>query len=215
MELEKHQCRMSQLGKWLLASYIMLAVIYVVASIHLLTTPIENWIFNFGQYNQQLLELFPKAQNWVNVSVAFREKVIPLHVLYQLIFWFIFLTVIIDIVKNWHWYQAHEPYCLSSKVRKRGWMVFYLFFTGFFIWASFFVNDGSDYYKLYEDLRVSLHGEYKMWSTTYGFILYRLLMLGGVGVFTKLFLRTIITIKYLFTAKQTEQISWACLMNNY
>jgi hypothetical protein len=47
-----------------------------------------------GQYNNQLLQWLPRAQYWVNISVAYREKMIPLYVLYQGIFWFIFVSTI-------------------------------------------------------------------------------------------------------------------------
>jgi hypothetical protein len=48
----------------------ILAVFYSIVSVYLLNTPIDEWVFNLGQYNNQLLQWLPRAQYWVNISVA-------------------------------------------------------------------------------------------------------------------------------------------------
>ena len=88
--------------------YVLLVVFYSIAGIYLLNTPINEWVFNLGQYNAQLLEAFPKAQYWINISVAYRENMIPLYVLHQGISWFVFITVVGVIVKDWEWYKKNQ-----------------------------------------------------------------------------------------------------------
>jgi hypothetical protein len=40
----------------------------------LLNTPIDEWVFNLGQYNNQLLQWLPRAQYWVNNKRYSTEK---------------------------------------------------------------------------------------------------------------------------------------------
>ena len=97
--------KFTPLEKRFVKIYLGLALFYSIASIYLLNTPVDEWVFNLGQYNNQLLQWFPKAQYWVNISVAYREKMILLYVLYQGMFWFIFITTIGVFIKNWAWYK--------------------------------------------------------------------------------------------------------------
>ena len=84
---EDKKYKLTPLEKRFVKIYILLAVFYSIASVYLLNTPIDEWVFNLGQYNNQLLKVFPKAQYWVNISVVYREKMIPLYVLHQVLIW--------------------------------------------------------------------------------------------------------------------------------
>ncbi len=83
-------------------------------------------MFNLGQYNAQLLELFPKTQYWVNISVAYREKMIPLCVSYQGVFWFVFMTTIEIFIKDWLGIKKMQLIAFTKELKKYL-MVFYIF----------------------------------------------------------------------------------------
>ncbi len=78
----------------------------------------------------------------------------------------------------------------------------------------FILNNGSETYKLHEDLKVSLHGEYKVWSTIYGAIFYRLFRITFIGLFTWMFIHAILTTKILFTTKYTQERKIMSLTND-
>lgn len=183
---ENKKYKLTPLEKRFVKIYILLAVFYSITSVYLLNTPIDEWVFNLGQYNNQLLELFPKAQYWVNISVAYREKMIPLYVLYNGIFWFIFVSTIWVMVRQWRHYLNIDKINFKPKCEKRKMLIFGVFLFGLSIYSYIFIfHTGSETYKLYEDLRVSLHGEYKVWSTVYGMIFYKLITgFLGMGIMT-------------------------------
>ncbi|BAS67555.1 hypothetical protein [Bathymodiolus septemdierum thioautotrophic gill symbiont] len=182
--------------------YLALAVFYSVITIYLLNTPIGEWIFNLGQYNTQLLEVFPKAQYWVNVSVAYREKMILLYVLYQGIFWFVFITTIGIFIKDWAWYKQNAIHYTHKRVRKKYLMVFYIFFTGIFLIGTIFSNasEGSKFYMLYDQLdKVGRNNDIFQWNSIYGFIFNRLVLGSLIYLMTFYFIVSILATKTLFT----------------
>ncbi len=73
---------------------------YLFISWYFISTPMESWIFNIGQYNSLLLQWFPNAQYWVNISTEHREKMILLYVIYCFFLWFILLSIMYHIVIN-------------------------------------------------------------------------------------------------------------------
>lgn len=124
--------KLTPLEKRFVKIYLALAVFYSVITIYLLNTAIDEWVFDLGQYNTQLLELFPKAQYWVNVSVVYREKMIPLYVLYHGIFWFIFITTIGVFIKDWAWYKQNAIHRIHKRVQKKIFNGVLCFFYGAF-----------------------------------------------------------------------------------
>ena len=155
--------------------YVLLVVFYSIAGIYLLNTPINEWVFNLGQYNAQLLEVFPKAQYWINISVAYREKMIPLYVLYQGIFWFVFITVVGVIVKDWEWYKKNSIYRVRPQARHRVWLLFFMiiFFMLLLYAETFDLSSGSDVYMVYEELdKTGTHNDLFKWNQM-NFLIYR------------------------------------------
>ena len=155
--------------------YVLLVVFYSIAGIYLLNTPINEWVFNLGQYNAQLLEAFPKAQYWINISVAYREKMIPLYVLYQGIFWFVFITAVGVIVKDWEWYKKNSIYRVRPQARHRVWLLFFMiiFFMLLLYAETFDLSSGSDVYMVYEELdKTGTHNDLFRWSRM-SFLIYR------------------------------------------
>lgn len=203
----KYKYQFAPAEKKLIAVYLVLGAIYAIASIYLLSTPIEDWAFNLGQYNQSILESFPKAQYWVNVSIAFREKVIPLYPLYQVFFWFVFVTAAISCIVHWRYYliDTHKSRLIPICRRKKT-ILFGLVFFFSFLLLALTTNTGSEHLKLYKDLRLGLHGEYTQWNTTYGFVFYRLIAgIFGIGALVWLFVISIYSSLTCFTNLFNQQ----------
>ena len=182
----QHKYQFAPAEKKLIAIYLMLGAIYAIASIYLLSTPIEDWAFNLGKYNQSILEIFPKAQYWVNVSIAFREKVIPLYPLYQVFFWFVFITTAISCITHWrhHWIDISkskiEPLCKRRKTLIFNLLILPIVLVSILVW-----DPGSKQYRSsYQQLAPGLHSEYLQWNIIYGFVLYKVIAILGVGAVT-------------------------------
>ncbi|VVH66634.1 hypothetical protein BSPLISOX_727 [uncultured Gammaproteobacteria bacterium] len=194
--------KFTPLEKRFIKIYLLLAVFYSIVSVYLLNTPIDEWVFNLGQYNNQLLQWLPRAQYWVNISVAYREKMIPLYVLYQGIFWFIFVSTIGIFIKDWAWYKDNAIYLIQERVRKKYLMACYIFFFGFFLFGAIFLSifDGSNFYMLYDQLdKVGRHNDIFRWNSVYGFIFNRWVLGSIPHVMTFYFIVSILTTKTLFT----------------
>ncbi|VVM26801.1 hypothetical protein BSPWISOXPB_9714 [uncultured Gammaproteobacteria bacterium] len=52
--------KFTPLEKRFIKIYLLLAVFYSIVSVYLLNTPIDEWVFNLGQYNNQLLQWLPE-----------------------------------------------------------------------------------------------------------------------------------------------------------
>ncbi len=174
---ENKKYGLTPLEKRFVKIYILLAVFYAITSVYLLNTPIDEWVFNLGQYNNQLLEVFPKAQYWVNISVAYREKMIPLYVLYQGIFWFVFVSTIAITIVQWKSYNNS----FSPKCNRKWFMVFFLPILIFAIVGMFMIGLGSEQYMYYENLdKVGRNNDILVWNNVFGFITYKIIAIGGV-----------------------------------
>ncbi|VVM23342.1 hypothetical protein BSPWISOXPB_512 [uncultured Gammaproteobacteria bacterium] len=194
--------KFTPLEKRFIKIYLLLAVFYSIVSVYLLNTPIDEWVFNLGQYNNQLLQWLPRAQYWVNISVAYREKMILLYVLYQGIFWFIFVSTIGIFIKDWAWYKENAIHHTHKRVRKKYLMVFYIFFIGLLLFGTIVLNisEGSKFYMLYEQLdKVGRNNDIFQWNSIYGFIFNRLVFASLAYLMTFGFIISILTTKILFT----------------
>ncbi|VVH56530.1 hypothetical protein BSPCLSOX_890, partial [uncultured Gammaproteobacteria bacterium] len=135
-------------------------------------------------------------------SVAYREKMILLYVLYQGIFWFIFVSTIGIFIKDWAWYKENAIYLTRERVRKKYLMVCYIFFLGLLLFVTIFLNifEGSNFYMLYDQLdKVGRNNDILRWNSVYGFIFNRW-ALGSLSYSaTFYFIVSILTTKILFT----------------
>ncbi|CAC9657393.1 hypothetical protein [bacterium endosymbiont of Bathymodiolus sp. 5 South] len=210
---EKH--KFTPLEKRFVKIYLLLTVFYSIVSVYLLNTPIDEWVFNLGQYNNQLLQWLPRAQYWVNISVAYREKMILLYVLYQGIFWFTFVSTIGIFIKDWAWYKENAMYRTNKKIRdarnkKKYWMAFGVFFFGVFTYLSITQSlfMGSEYFMLYEDLdKVGRHNDILVWNKIYGFTFYRTLLVLFLWATVWYFIHFILITKTLFTNNSNKENS--------
>ena len=172
---KKHKFEATPLESRFGKIYVLLVVFYSMAGIYLLNTPINEWVFNLGQYNAQLLEAFPKAQYWINISVAYREKMIPLYVLYQGMFWFVFITAAGILVKDWEWYKKKSIDRVRPEAKHRIWLAFFMIiFSVFGLYAIIFdLSSGSDFYMVYEELdKTGVHNDVRKWNRM-SFLIYR------------------------------------------
>lgn len=199
---ENKKYDLTPLEKRFVKIYLALAVFYSVITIYLLNTAIDEWVFNLGQYNTQLLEMFPKAQYWVNISVAYREKMIPLYVLYQGIFWFVFITTIGIFVKDWAWYKQNLIYRVQPRARTRTWLLLFmtLLIVGLLYFLVFDESFGSNSYMVYEELtKTNLHNDVRKWNKM-SFLIYRLF--GIFSPFLFIYGLTLSIAGFIFAFKQ-------------
>ncbi len=164
-------------------------LIYLFLSWYFISTPMDNWIFNLGQYNTLLLQWFPKAQYWVNISTDHREKMILLYVIYTFFYWLIFTLIIYQIVTNVKKFTSEyvptkAKLCGNVGVGLMGvCLCLLLFFFGF---SGGFVK-GSDVflmpYELDNSNRQWMFRDNSRWNTIIGFLFAK-----SLSLFSLLFL---------------------------
>ncbi len=171
---KKPYIKLSKLEVVTFSILIAIHIIFTAFTIYLLNTPINDWVLNLGQYNAQLLELFPKAQNWVNNSPAFREKLILIYAMYQPKLWFMLVVMIVVMLVQYKRYTNPEIISIGSYCHNLKKLIFGVFFFGIMIYGVFtFMNVGSEVYKLYDDLdRTGIINEFRKYNTITGFAIH-------------------------------------------
>lgn len=173
--------RSSRCGSWIIFKVCFLpAFLFSVLAWYFLATPIEDWPWDLGSYNQVILEVFPRAQTWVNISIEYREKMIFLFACFTVLLVFGFLYLFLLILKDWqalmvefvppkkHKCKGREALMLAGVIMG---LIFMLYFSlGSYLKGSeiFLTSVAYDV----ESYKYSIYSEYRTWNTIFGFILF-------------------------------------------
>ena len=181
---------------------IFLFVIHVLVSwlsIYLLDTPISEWFFDFSQYTQTIVDIFPKAQYWSNASVAYREKMIVLYGIIKPVSWGMVCIMFFVMLSQYKKHLRIGVYGLAYRA---------ISFDNFslkksllsFIWLTFLLycilflgENGSEVELSYEDLahlRYLRASDYNQFNTKMGFYFFHL-FLNTLGVVLLIFVVTL------------------------
>jgi cell division protein FtsL len=181
-KIKKPYIKFSKIEKITFAILIAIHILFTAFVVYLLQTPMDDWIYNLGQYNNQLLELFPKAQNWVNNSPAFREKLILIYATYRPLLWFMLVVMVVVMSVQYKRYTNPEIIsidnrCLENpKSLKK--MIFGILFIGLVFYVVFFsLGQGSEVVKSFAELDYSgIANEFRKYNTIIGIYIYRIMV---------------------------------------
>ena len=176
------------------------ALVYVALNWYFLITPINEWFANLGQFNPLLLEWFPRAQYWVNISTVYREKMILLYVIFQFFFWYSLIITIFQAFKNWDILSARYP-CAEAKKRRAPLTNFFgliiiLALFGYAVFGNLSV--GSELFLTYDQLDNTakrwLFTDEAKWNSVFGFLFSRVLHLGLISLMLLVLIGSISTL---------------------
>ncbi len=161
--------------------------IYLALSLYFLNIDMNDWVFNLSQFNPLLLEWFPKAQYWVNISVVFREKMIVLYVIFHIFQAYVLLSAIYLMIIHWAKFNV-EFVPANIRVCKAGILKKYAV-LGVFIFAIFIffnMSMGSQFWLNLDQLdkeyiRKGVISEYRQWNSVIGFLITKGISMIGIG----------------------------------
>lgn len=165
-------------------------LVYLLTSWYFISIPMEDWVLNLAQYNPPLLERFPKAQYWVNISTQHREKMIVLYIIFKFSFWLILTLVVFSVFLNIKKLTVDLIPTKNKICQKKSLLFTYGFFLLGLASMSFFgvFSFGSEIFLIYSELdnsaRQWLLRENSSWNSAFGFLVKRSLdlMLLGFGL---------------------------------
>jgi hypothetical protein len=202
-KIKKPYIKFSKIEKITFAILITIHILFTAFVVYLLQTPMDDWIYNLGQYNNQLLELFPKAQNWVNNSPAFREKLILIYATYRPLLWFMLIVMVVVMLLQYRHYtnlQAVNAKAYDCNIKR---LVFGILFFGLILYGSFFLlGQGSEMVKSFEELDYSGGAnEFRKYNTITGIYIYRI-MAGMAAASLFIYGVFLLTYQLIFCLKQ-------------
>jgi hypothetical protein len=202
-KIKKPYIKFSKIEKITFAILITIHILFTAFVVYLLQTPMDDWIYNLGQYNNQLLELFPKAQNWVNNSPAFREKLILIYATYRPLLWFMLIVMVVVMLLQYRHYtnlQAVNAKAYDCNIKR---LVFGILFFGLILYGSFFLlGQGSEMVKSFKELDYSgIANEFRKYNTITGIYIYRI-MAGMAAASLFIYGVFLLTYQLIFCLKQ-------------
>ncbi len=175
-------------GYWLIIKAAFLpALLFAVLAWYFLTTPIDNWVWNLGQYNHVILEFFPRAQTWINISIEYREKMIILFACFTVLLVFAIFYMFLLVFKNWkilmvEYVPSKRHTCNNNVVRIFGGITVALMLVLFPLISYL---GGSETFLKSVSFDRSIYSDYRKWNTIFGFIFNLSLSLfsSSIGLF--------------------------------
>jgi len=153
------------------------AFLFAMLALYFLTTPIEHWFWSLGSYNQVILEFFPRAQNWVNISFAYREKMIILFACFTVLLVFSIVYMLLLIfqnrqvlvfeyvdVKKAHICHKYNGVMITIIIP----LIVGMSVIGGAISVTYF--GGSDTFLETVAYRKGIYSDYRHWNTLFGFV---------------------------------------------